>query len=88
MEREFLTPFNAKFGKPAAQPADVHRAVPPQTDLARVLAVHEERVVQNDWTVRWQNGFLQLGRESVVRPKDRVECACSLTGACGCSSGS
>ena len=80
LEREFLEPFNAKFGKPAAQPADVHRAVPPQTDLARVLAVHEERVVQNDWTVRWQNGFLQLGRASGVQPQDRVEVCVQLDG--------
>lgn len=80
LEREFLAPFNAKFGKPAAQPADVHRAVPPETDLARVLAVHEERKVQNDWTVRWQNGFLQLGRASGVQPKDRVEVCIQLDG--------
>jgi transposase len=80
LEREFLAPFNAKFGKPAAQPADVHRAVPREMDLARVLAVHEERVVQNDWTVRWQNGFLQLGRASGVQPKDRVEVCVQLDG--------
>jgi transposase len=80
LEREFLEPFNAKFGKPAAQPTDVHRAVPEGTDLARVLAVHEERVVQNDWTVRWQNGFLQLGRASGVQPKQRVEVCVQLDG--------
>ena len=75
LERAFLAPFNAKFGKLAAQPADVHRAVDKEVDLARVLAVHEDRVVQNDWTVRWQNGYLQLGRASGVQPT-----------ACGCSS--
>lgn len=80
LEREFLEPFNAKFGKAPTQPADVHRAVPPEKDLARVLAVHEERVVQNDWTVRWQNGFLQLGRTSGVQPKDRVEVCLQLDG--------
>jgi transposase len=80
LEREFLAPFNAKFEKPAAQPADVHRAAPEGTDLARVLAVQEERVVQNDWTVRWQNGFLQLGRTSGVQPKDRVEVCVQLDG--------
>jgi transposase len=80
LEREFLAPFNAKFGKPAAQPADMHRAVAKEVDLARVLAVHEERVVQNDWTLRWQNGFLQLGRASGVQPKDRVEVCVQLDG--------
>ena len=80
LEREFLAPFNAKFGKPAAQPTDVHRAVPKELDLARVLAVHEDRVVQNDWTVRWQNAYLQLGRASNVQPKQRVEVCVQLDG--------
>ena len=38
----------------------------------RVLAVQEDRVVQNDWTVRWHNAFLQLPRESQVQPGERV----------------
>jgi len=80
LEREFLAPFNAKFGKPAARPTDVHRAVPKEIDLSRVLAVHEERVVQNDWTVRWQNGYLQLGRASGLQPKQRVEVCQQLDG--------
>lgn len=80
LEEEFLAPFNAKFGKPPAEPADVHRAVPAELDLARVLAVQEERVVQNDWTVRWQNGYLQLGRASGVQPGQRVVVCVQLDG--------
>lgn len=80
LESEFLASFNAKFSKPASQPTDVHRAVPKEVDLARVLAVHEERVVQNDWTVRWQNGYLQLGRASDVQPKQRVQVCVQLDG--------
>lgn len=80
LEREYLGPFNAQFGKPAAQPTDVHRAPPRELDLSRVLAVQEERVVQNDWTVRWRNGYLQLGRASGVQPKQRVEVCVQLDG--------
>lgn len=72
LEEEFLERFNARFGKPPREPGDAHRAVG-ALDLPRVLAVHETRVVQNDWTVRWRNGFLQLGRESGVAPKQRVQ---------------
>ena len=72
LEEEFLEPFNAKFQKAAARDGDLHRAVTSEMDLPRVLAVHEERVVQNDWTVRWKNAFLQLGRASGVQPKQRV----------------
>jgi hypothetical protein len=72
LEEGFLAPFNAKFGKAPAQADDVHRAVTPEMNLPRVLAAHEERVVQNDWTVRWQNAFLQLGRDSGLQPKQSV----------------
>ena len=30
--------------------------------LERILAIHEERQVQNDWTVRWHNRWLQVAR--------------------------
>jgi len=72
LDEEFLAAFNAQFQKPAAREEDLHRAVAPEVDLARVLAVHEERVVQNDWTVRWKNAFLQLGRDSGVQPGQRI----------------
>jgi hypothetical protein len=57
LEEEFLGPFNRKFEKTPAQVADLHRVVTTKLDLPRVLAVQEERVVQNDWTVRWNNAF-------------------------------
>jgi molybdenum-dependent DNA-binding transcriptional regulator ModE len=72
LEEEFLAAFNAKFQKPAARSEDLHQAVTPELDLARELAIHEERVVQNDWTVRWKNAYLQLGRESGLQPGQRV----------------
>jgi molybdenum-dependent DNA-binding transcriptional regulator ModE len=72
LEEEFLEPFNAKFRVAPSQAVDLHRAIPQGTDLACVLAVHEDRVVQNDWTVRYENAFLQLSRESNLQPGDRV----------------
>jgi transposase len=62
LEEEFLEPFNARFGVTPAAAENVHRAVPAELDWGRVLSVQEERVVQNDWTVRWNNAFLQLPR--------------------------
>jgi len=72
LEQEFLGPFNAKFMAPPAHSTDVHRPLEPRQDLARILAVCEERVVQNDWTIRWRNGFLQLASCSDVEPKQTV----------------
>jgi hypothetical protein len=80
LEEEFLGPFNAKFGVTPSQAVDLHRAIPSGVDLAFVLAVHEERVVQNDWTVRYENAFLQLTREIRLQPGDRVLVVAQLDG--------
>jgi hypothetical protein len=72
LEEEFLAPFNAKFMMPPAQATDLHRPLGPQQDLARILAVCEERVVQNDWTIRWRSSFMQLSSQSQVQPKQIV----------------
>jgi hypothetical protein len=72
LEEEFLGPFNKKFEKTSAKVTDLHRVVTTKLDLPRVLAVQEERVVQNDWTVRWNNAFLQLPRGSGLQPSQRV----------------
>jgi hypothetical protein len=80
LEEEFLGPFNKKFEKTPAQAADLHRVVTKMLDLPRVLAVQEERVVQNDWTVRWNNAFLQLPRGSGLQPGQRVTVCDQLDG--------
>jgi hypothetical protein len=74
LEKTFLPKFNARFEVPAAKAANVHQALPDDCDLSRVLSIQEERVVQNDWTVRWKNGFLQLeeSQDTPVRRKQRV----------------
>lgn len=75
LEGTFLPEFNARFGKPAADPRDAHRALTATLDLDRILATREPRTVQHDWTVRWQNRFLQLPAESAstVGPGQKVE---------------
>jgi hypothetical protein len=72
LEAEFLSPFNAKFMVSPGQATDMHRPLEPGQDLARILAVCEQRVVQNDWTIRWQNRFLQLSSTSLVEPQQTV----------------
>lgn len=82
LAKEFLPKFNSQFEVPAAKAADVHQALPDDCDLGRVLSIQEERVVQNDWTVRWKNGFLQLeaSHDTPVRPKKRVTVCETLEG--------
>ena len=86
LEEEFLEPFNARFGVTPAAAENLHRAVPEELDLGRVLSVQEARLVQNDWTVRWNNAFLQLPRAragepgAAVKPGDRVQVCEQLDG--------
>ena len=77
----FLPRFNAQFGRPAAKRADVHRRVDDER-MVRVLSIQEERVVMPDWTLRWQNGFMQLPRATaaIVQPGDRVVVSEQLDG--------
>lgn len=75
LEETFLPEFNVRFSKAAAEATHAHRPLAAGFDLDRVLAVREPRQVQHDWTVRWQNRYLQLPPESaaVVRPGQKVE---------------
>jgi transposase len=80
LEEEFLPRFNKRFMVAAAGKGDAHRSVPKGMDFARVLSQQKTRVVQNDWTVRVNNAFLQLGRESGVKPGDQVQVCEQLDG--------
>jgi Winged helix-turn helix len=55
-----LPAHNRRFSKAAEQPGDAHRPLGPGHDLAAILSVQEERVVANDYTVRFRNRFYQL----------------------------
>jgi hypothetical protein len=60
LQKQFLPDLNRRFTRPAAAAGNWHRPVPPEVKLDEVLSIQEERVVQNDWTVRWRNRWLQV----------------------------
>jgi hypothetical protein len=51
---------NRRFAKPAQRGADAHRALGSAFVLAAILSIQAERVVSNDYIVRWQNRFYQV----------------------------
>ena len=55
-----LPAHNRRFRKQARQDGDAHRPLGPGHDLAAILSVQEERVVANDYTIRFHNRFYQL----------------------------
>jgi len=61
LDEVFLPDLNRRFNVPAKSTTDLHRRVPREVRLERVLAYQEPRVVQNDWTVQWRGRWFQLG---------------------------
>jgi hypothetical protein len=58
---EKLVPeHNRKFAKAAAKPADGHRRLGPGHRLDSILSIQHERVVSNDYVVRYANRHYQL----------------------------
>ena len=55
-----LPGHNRRFAKAAREATDAHRPLGPGHDLAAILSLQEQRVVSNDYTVRFQNRFYQL----------------------------
>jgi hypothetical protein len=48
-----------------ANPTDAHRPLGRQHDLAAILSVVEERVVTNDYTLRYQGKIYQIARGDI-----------------------
>ncbi len=51
---------NRKFAKKAAKPTDAHRRLGPGHRLESILSIQTERVVSNDYVVRYANRHFQL----------------------------
>ena len=57
-----LPDHNRRFGVAPAQAADAHRALGPKHHLAAILSVQEQRVVSNDYVIRFANRQYQLNK--------------------------
>lgn len=60
LDEEYLTEHNAKFAREPLAGADFHQRLPWRLDRKWVFCLTYERVVANDWVVRFENRFLQL----------------------------
>jgi len=64
LETEYLPEHNQRFRRVAARPEDYHRGRPEAAKLDRIFCLERERVISDDWVVRYENRFLQLEPES------------------------
>ena len=64
LEEHYIAEHNRRFARAATEPADYHRRRPTVRQLDEVFWLEEERVVSEDWVVRYNNRLLQLERQS------------------------
>ena len=60
LESEYLTEHNRRFGHEAAAAEDYHRPAPSRAELDEIFRLETDRVIGNDWVVRYQNRYLQV----------------------------
>jgi hypothetical protein len=58
--KKLVPDHNRRFAKPARQPTDAHRPLGREHRLESILSIQTERVVSNDYVVRFKNRFYQL----------------------------
>jgi hypothetical protein len=67
LEKKFLPWWNQTLKVLAGNPADAHRLIGPNHDLASSLSHVESRRVANDYTIRYQGKLYQIP-QSGIRP--------------------
>src|SRR5258708_16203142 len=64
LESQYVEEHNRKYARPPAQEADYHRAAPSAEQLDRIFRLEQDRVIGQDWGVRYENRWVQLQRQS------------------------
>lgn len=74
LEEMFLSDLNRRYSVKPTNGQDLHRSLESGLRLQEVLCFQEQRAVGQDWCVRWNNRWLQIGpeHESMQLPRRRV----------------
>jgi hypothetical protein len=81
LEQEYLPLWNERFTVKPASVVDAHRPLGKEHDLPSILSYVEERVVGQDFTIRYGGKFYQVAREQIkaglkgqrVRVEERLD---------------
>ena len=68
LETTYLPEHNRRFAVVPASAEDFHRRVPNRTTLDQVFQLEQERVLSNDWVVRYETRYFQVARQSGQAP--------------------
>jgi transposase len=64
LQQEYLPEHNRRFRCAAAEAEDYHRRAPSAVQLREVFRLEGERIISNDWVVRYGNRFFQVQAQS------------------------
>jgi len=83
LRRVYIPDHNARCAITPRISVNAHRPLLAGHRLDEILSFRRERVVANDFTLRWENRFLQIlpNQSVVVRPKDTVLLETRLDGS-------
>lgn len=68
LQQEYLADHNERFAVEPSEPQDYHRRAPAARELDRIFCLETERVLSNDWVVRYYNHYFQLEKRSSYPP--------------------
>jgi transposase len=68
LREQYWAEHNRRFAQAAAEPEDYHVKAPSQRELDVIFRLEYERVISNDWVVRYEGRWLQIQRESRFAP--------------------
>jgi len=71
----YLAKYNQKFSVPPKNKTDVHRSVgKTEAELNAIFSFQEERVIGNDYTIRWKNRIFQIEKHQpyYLLPRTKV----------------
>jgi transposase len=66
----FVDELNEKFSVAAREASDFHRSAKGR-DLKSIFCIEEDRVLSDDWIVRYGNGYYQMTRQSDRPPTNK-----------------
>jgi len=64
LQQEYLPEHNQRFRCAAAEAEDYHRQAPSAAELREVFRLESERIISNDWVVRYDNRLFQVQAQS------------------------
>lgn len=75
LDEVYLPKHNQKFSRPPKNKTDVHRSIGKiGTELDAIFSFQEERVIGNDYTIRWRTRLFQIEKHQpyFLLPRTRV----------------